>query len=149
MRISKLVFYDFKNIMTSWITYFSIALCILPAFGIAYSVANLNGPFEVIQLTYFFAFFGTLLVVINAMLPFTKDISHNTITLMMNTKSNRVKYYIAKVITIGIAGLIFGIAGNLSTYFLAAYAGLEMPGELMWQIILHFTFILYFTALYF
>lgn len=36
------------------------------------------------------------------------------------------------------AGLIFGIAGNLSTYFLAAYAGLEMPGELMWQIILHF-----------
>ncbi len=138
MKISKLVFYDFKNIMTSWITYFSIALCILPAFGIAYSVANLNGPFEVIQLTYFFAFFGTLLVVINAMLPFTKDISHNTITLMMNTKSNRVKYYIAKVITIGIAGLIFGIAGNLSTYFLAAYAGLEMPGELMWQIILHF-----------
>lgn len=138
MRISKLVSYDLKNIMTSWLTYFSIALCVLPAFGIAYSVANFKGPFEVIQLTYFFAFFGSLLVVIIAMLSYTKDLSQNTITLMMNEKSSRIKYYIAKVITIGIIGLIFGIAGTLSTYFLAEYAGLEMAGELFWQIPLHY-----------
>lgn len=139
MRISKLVSYDLKNIMTSWLTYFSIVLCVLPAFGIAYSVANFKGPsFEVIQLTYFFAFFGSLLVVIIAMLSFTKDLSQNTITLMMNEKSTRIQYYIAKVITIAIIGLIFGIAGTLSTYLLAEYAGLEMASELFWQITVHY-----------
>ncbi|MGO1922480.1 MAG: hypothetical protein ACTH14_01485 [Jeotgalicoccus sp.] len=139
MRISKLVSYDLKNIMTSWLTYFSIVLCVLPAFGIAYSVANFKGPsFEVIQLTYFFAFFGSLLVVIIAMLSFTKDLSQNTITLMMNEKSKRIQYYIAKVITIAIIGLIFGIAGTLSTYLLAEYAGLEMASELFWQITVHY-----------
>lgn len=138
MRISKIVSYDLKNIMTSWLTYFSIVLCVLPAFGIAYSVANFKGPFEVIQLTYFFAFFGSLLVVIIAMLSFTKDLSQNTITLLMNEKSSRMKYYISKVITIGVTGLIFGIAGTLSTYFLAEYARLEMSNELFWQITVHY-----------
>lgn len=138
MRISKLVSYDIKNILTNWLTYFSIVLCFLPAFAIAYSVANLKAPFDVIQLTYFFAFFGTLLVVINVMLPFTKDISQNTITLMMNEKSNRLKYYLAKVISILIIGLIFGIAATASTYFLSSYADLDMANELFWKIPFHY-----------
>lgn len=138
MRISKLVTYDLKNILTSWLTYFSLFLCILPAFGIAYSIANLEGPFGVVQLTYFYAFFGTLLVVISAMLPFTKDISQNTIVLFMNEKSNRIKYYLAKTITIALVGLLFGIVGALSTYFLAEYASLEVSGELLGLIVLHF-----------
>lgn len=138
MRISKLVAYDFKNLMTSWLTYFSFILCILPAYAIAYSIANLGGPFEVIQLTYFYAFFGNLLVVIIAMLPFTRDISQNTIVLLMNEKSNRTKYYLAKTITIIIVGLIFGIVGALSTFFLAGYADLEVTNKLLALIVLHF-----------
>lgn len=138
MRISKLVTYDLKNILTSWLTYFSLFLCIMPAVAIAYSIVNLKGPFEVTHITSFFAFFGTLLVVINAMLPFTKDISQNTIVIFMNEKSNRVTYYLAKSITIALVGLLFGVVGALSTYILASYASLEVSSKLLALIVLHF-----------
>lgn len=138
MRISKIVSYDLKIIMTSWVTYFSLLLCILPSFGIAYSIANLKGPFEVIHIIYFFGFFGTLLVVINAMLTFTKDISQNTIILFMNEKSNRIKYFVSKILIILIVGLLFGFVGSVSIYLLAQYANLEVSLELLGEVIIHY-----------
>ncbi|MCK1976880.1 ABC transporter permease subunit [Jeotgalicoccus huakuii] len=134
MKISKIVTYDLLTALRSWFTYFSLILCILPAGAIAYSVANFEAPFDTTQLIAFFAFFGSLLVVINAMLAFTKDLSQNTIILMMNQSGNRMKYFLSKIISIGCIGLLFGLVCLASTYALSTYAGLDFDAALYWKI---------------
>lgn len=141
MKISKIVMYDMMAAFRSWFTYFSLILCILPAFGIAYSIKNFEAPFDTTHLIAFFAFFGSLLVVINAMLPFTKDLSQNTIILMMNQSANRMKYFLAKMISIGCVGLLFGLVSLASTYILANYVSLEFDAEFFWKIPL--TYVIY------
>lgn len=145
MRLSKQLAYDIRSILTDWLLYFALVMSIIPAFGILYSIVNLNGPFDTIQVTYFYAFFGGVLSVIVTIRPFVKDLQNNTIVLFMNQTRNRYKYYTSKLIAAGIVGLIFGLIGMGVLGFAASYADLEFSDSLYYQMVIHY---ILFTLFY-
>lgn len=137
--------YDIKGILTDWLLYFALIMSIFPAMGIIYSITHLSGPFTMIQVTYFYAFFGSVLSVIVAIRPFVKDLQNNTIILFMNKTNNRYKYYTSKIISSAIVGLIFGAVGVLVVIFGVYYADLETDASLYYKVILHY---ILFTLFY-
>lgn len=137
--------YDIKGVLTDWVLYLGLIMSILPAIGIIYSIKEWGGPFDMVQVTYFYTFFGSVLSVITAIRPFVKDLQNNTIVLFMNQTSNRFKYYASKTVSSAFVGFLFGIVGTGVIYFGASYADISMETELYYLIIIHY---ILFTLFY-
>lgn len=145
MKISRMVSFDMKQVFRHWFFYTALILSFLPAFGIAYSIKNLGGPFTIDHVTSFYALFGTILSVVMAMMLYTKDLTNETMTLMVNQKQNRARYLAAKVISSGLVGLSFGVFCALTVFFAQSYIGADVEALLYVKTIVNYTL---FTILY-
>ncbi|RWZ58680.1 hypothetical protein EQV77_06860 [Halobacillus fulvus] len=145
MIISRVVLFDMKRIFSNWFLYFSLILSFVPAFGIAYSIKNLGGPFTLAHVTSFYALFGTILSVVVAMRLYTADLSNETITLVMNDKVTRVKYLISKFLGFSLVGLVFGLFCAGTVFFIKEYLSLSPDGMLYVKTIVNYVL---FTTLY-
>ena len=149
MIFTRQLAYDIKGILTDWVLYFALVLSVLPAYGILYSIVNFQGPFNVTQVTYFYAFFGSVLSIIVAIRPFVKDLQNNTIVLFMNKRSNRYKYYVSKLTAGAVTGLIFGVFCTFVLMFASGYADLEIQTALYFEVIVHYIlFTLFYTSVF-
>ncbi|MUV37562.1 hypothetical protein JNUCC1_01368 [Lentibacillus sp. JNUCC-1] len=150
MKVSKLVAFDVKRIISSWLLYLALGLSFLAAFGIAYSIKHLSGPFTMSHITSFYAMFGSIFSAVIGMRLFSVDLSSETISLLLNTKTNRVKYGLSKMIGFGIVGLIFGIACAVTVYITKIYTGVDVEQMLYWKSILNYVlFTMFYAALFF
>jgi ABC-2 type transport system permease protein len=149
MIFTKQLAYDVRGILTDWMLYFALIMSIIPAFGILYSIVNLKGPFDTIQVTYFYTSFGAVLSIIVTIRPFVKDLQNNTIVLFMNRLGNRYKYYTSKLVASVVVGLIFGLVGMAVLSFASYYADLNIPTELYYQMVIHYMlFTLFYGSLF-
>lgn len=110
MRLLKVVGYDIRDFFTSLLTYVFLFFTIAPPVGILIAskfVDNITTSGYI--LSFAFASFGSMFVVISAVRVFTKDISENTNMLFMNSKKNRTTYALSKIVSMGVIGFIYGI----------------------------------------
>ena len=100
MNIFQLVKHDIISIVKSPLTYLALILTFIPLIGVT---ALINQQMHKVDAntimsagSWFFSIVGLLFVI----KTITRDIGQGTIQLYLNKVSNRIKYFIAKVISI-------------------------------------------------
>ncbi|MGR6117957.1 hypothetical protein ACTHHL_15755 [Aeribacillus composti] len=149
MITSKLVWFDIKKLHVSWFTYLSLLLSVIPAYGIAYAIKNLNGPFNIYHITSFYALLGSILCVVLSMRLFTDDIHNEILTLLFNKKENRKKYLFAKFIGAIYVGFLFGIICTLVIIGSEQYLKINTGNLYLKSIINYILFTSFYVLLFF
>lgn len=151
MNIFQLVKHDIISILRSPLTYLAILFTLLPMIGITALINNqmhkVDGNIILSMGSWFFSIVGLLFVI----KTITRDIAQGTIQLYLNKVSNRLKYFIAKVISIVIiAFLITGILDLIVFVIQNVTKGPDVKDgkflELLW---FYLIFMLFFGVLLF
>ena len=79
------------------------------------SVKTLDGPFDAQVVLAMFFVFGGLVLLMFSIRTIVRDMQYGTIQLFLNSKTNRVKYLYAKLLSIIGIVIIFTILGTLFT----------------------------------
>ncbi|WP_071460862.1 P-loop NTPase family protein [Bacillus massilinigeriensis] len=145
MIASKLFWLDVRGLHSKFYLYVALIGSIFPAFGIAYSIKNLDGPFTILHVTSFYALFGSILCVSFGMNLFTKDMGSGVNTLIFNSQTNRKKYVLSKFTGFLYIGLVFGITCSLMTLGMAYYLNSTVELSLYLKSILNY---ILFSVLY-
>lgn len=123
MNIGQLVKYDLTRIFRNPLGYLGFLISILPGLGIILSVKTLDGPFTAEVVMVMFFVFGGLVMLMFAIRTIVRDMQYGTIQLFLNSRTNRIKYLYAKLISaIGIV-VIFTILGTLLTLLSTSIIG--------------------------
>lgn len=150
MITSKLILLDIKKIHLNWFIYFSIILSVIPAYGIAYAIKNLHGPFSIYHITSFYSLFGTILCVIISMRLFTDDLYNEVHTLLYSNKDNRKKYLISKVIGSIYIGILFGITCVFVIFTSVEYLNINVNNSIYIKSIINYVmFSSFYSILFF
>lgn len=151
MNLFQLVKHDMISILRSPLTYLALVLTLLPIIGMTallnQQMHEVDGNTILAMGSWFFSIMGLLFMI----KTITRDISQGTIQLYLNKTSNRIKYFIAKVLSIAlIAILITVILDVLVLIIQAVTKGPDVKDEKMVQILwFYFIFLLFFGLLLF
>lgn len=151
MNLFQLVKHDIISILRSPLTYLALILTLLPIIGmtalINQQMHKVDGDIIMAMGSWFFSIVGLLFMI----KTITRDISQGTIQLYLNKTSNRIKYFIAKVLSIAfIASLITVLLDVLVLIIQAVTKGPDVKDEKMLQILwFYFIFLLFFGLLLF
>ncbi|MCT1513170.1 MULTISPECIES: ABC transporter permease [Staphylococcus] len=152
MSIIYIVAYDIKSILKSYLTYISLAFIIFLTFTFVISLNSgdntVNGN-QILRLSaWTFSFVGILFIV----KTLVRDFSQGTIQKYLNTKNNRLKYFISKCISILLLYFFFSIIISLFTYFCKIYvhaSSIHTEDWIKFLIILFLFFIVFSLILFF
>ncbi len=115
MNIGQHVKYDLTRIFKSPLGYLGFLLSIIPAVGVIISVKTLDAPFNAQVVLSMFIMFGGLVALMFAIRTIVRDMQFGTIQLFLNSKTNRIKYLYAKLLSVVGVVIIFAVFGTLFT----------------------------------
>ncbi|CAL28409.1 phenol-soluble modulin export ABC transporter permease subunit PmtD [Staphylococcus carnosus] len=151
MNIFQLVKHDIISIVKSPLTYLALILTFIPLIGVTalinQQMHKVNADMIMSAGSWFFSIVGLLFVI----KTITRDIGQGTIQLYLNKVSNRIKYFIAKVISIVfISFLMTGILDLFVFIIQSATKGPDLKDEKFIQILwFYLIFFLFFGLLLF
>ncbi|GEP84668.1 ABC-2 transporter family protein [Staphylococcus piscifermentans] len=151
MKIFQLVKFDIISILKSPLTYLAFILTLLPLIGITalinQQMHKVNANTIMSAGSWFFSIVGLLFVI----KTITRDIGQGTIQLYLNKVSSRVKYFIAKVISIMFIALLMTGILDLFVYIVQSVTkGPDLKDEKFIQILwFYLIFFLFFGLLLF
>lgn len=151
MNLFQLVKHDIISILRSPLTYLAFVLTLLPIIGMTALVnqqmKKVDGDVILAMGSWFFSIVGLLFVI----KTITRDISQGTIQLYLNKVSSRIKYFIAKTLSIAfIAVFITVILDVLVLIIQAVTKGPDVKVEKLIEILwFYLVFLLFFGLLLF
>lgn len=151
MKIFQLVKFDIISILKSPLTYLAFILTFLPLIGITALINQQMHKVDADMImsagSWFFSIVGLLFVI----KTITRDIGQGTIQLYLNKVSSRVKYFIAKVISIMFIALLMTGMLDLFVYIVQSVTkGPDLKDEKFIQILwFYLIFFLFFGLLLF
>ncbi|MHD0397287.1 phenol-soluble modulin export ABC transporter permease subunit PmtD [Staphylococcus simulans] len=151
MNLFQLVKHDMISILRSPLTYLALILTLLPIVGmtalINQQMHKVDGDIILAMGSWFFSIVGLLFMI----KTITRDISQGTIQLYLNKTSNRIKYFIAKVLSIALIAILITVILDVLVLIIQAFTkGPDVKDEKMIQILwFYFIFLLFFGLLLF
>ncbi|WP_412521418.1 phenol-soluble modulin export ABC transporter permease subunit PmtD [Staphylococcus simulans] len=151
MNLFQLVKHDIISILRSPLTYLALLLTLLPIIGmtalINQQMHKVDGDIILSMGSWFFSIVGLLFMI----KTITRDISQGTIQLYLNKTSNRIKYFIAKVLSITFIAILITVLLDVIVLLIQAVTkGPDVKDEKMIQILwFYFIFLLFFGLLLF
>lgn len=134
-NITGYVTYSFKKLLTRGYLPLGLMISVLPAAIMCYIILNNSASFTIKHVSNFYCMLGITAMVLQSMYLINNDFSYNTISLIYNSKKNRLGYIIGNIIISILVGIIFSTIG-IVLFIISKYLG--VPGELETLFLLEF-----------
>lgn len=109
MSIFNIFKLEVKRILKSKEFYTSIVLSLLFGSALVYTIKIDQGPFTINAVSSFYGIVATFAIVFLGTKTFIEDLNNQTIIYFFSSSKNRIHYFIGKLLSAIIVGLIFGI----------------------------------------
>ena len=137
MKALQLVKYDILSVFKSPLSYLGLLLTLLPIAGIITMYYNgMDGKIEGKTILGIFSWFTAVLGLLFIIKTITRDMSHGTIQLFLNSTRNRISYFMGKFISIVIIGLLFsGLVVGLVKLIESMLNGDPVGNDVIWHFV--------------
>lgn len=126
-NITSYVSYNLKRLITRGYLSLGLFVSIIPASIMCYFILVNSAPFTIKHISNFYCMLGITAMVLQSIYLINNDFSYNTISLIYNSKKNRLGYILGNIFISIFVGVIFSIIGII-LFIISKYLG--VPGEL-------------------